>query len=191
MALVVPPTAGVHPLQALEPCEQRAADQPDPLLEGGDLRERQQGPPRPPEAVRIGVLVPLKQGRVLRPAREVAGDGFGQLQGQVRRCELLLRDPPPVVEGPPQGDHRQPPPRRLPVVPRRLPGRGVEGVGERLHLRAEPLFQLQEGSERRQGLGSGQRLQRRDRERGDAQEGESRLRRRAQAAPLHPRPAGA
>jgi hypothetical protein len=121
----------------------------------------------------------------------VAGDRFGQLRRQARRRELPLLDPPPVVERPSHRDHRQPPPRRLRVVPGRLPRHGVEGVGQPLHLRVEALCELQDGSEPPQGPGSGQRLQRLDRERGDAQEGEGGLNRRAQAAPLRPRPAGA
>ncbi|HEY0510654.1 MAG TPA: hypothetical protein VGH73_02035 [Thermoanaerobaculia bacterium] len=90
------------------------------------------------------------------------------------------------MEGAAQGDHGQPPARRLRLpLARRLARRRVEGVGERRNPGVEGILELQEGSEARRGLGGGQGLQDLDGERDDAQEGEPAFRRRrgAQEAP--------
>jgi hypothetical protein len=48
----------------------------------------------------------------------------------------------------------------------------VEGVGEPRHLGVEPVLELQNGSQARQGLGSGERRQGLEGGGGDPQQGE-------------------
>jgi hypothetical protein len=112
----------------------------------------------------------------------VLRDGFEEagVQDFRRLVDLLPRDPPAVVEGPPEGDQGEPAAGRLGIPLAGLSRRRVEGVGQPRRLRVQAVFQDQEIAERREGPGGGQRLQDLEGKRGDAEEGEPRT---AQGAP--------